>query len=188
MPRPHGLLDSPAGRRPATHRPLRLRAIDWLQGLVITLMTVDDAGTIFDAAHLHGDSALRWVVDSVLATEGTAPRGSLQDREGDERRRASLTTRLGATIAGRMTKTITLVASLLALSSCVTPREGFLGGFNGGNPGIDQAAFDLDCPKDQISVVDLGEWRIGVKGCGKKTSYRNNAGPWSRAEDVTPSP
>ena len=46
--------------------PLRIRAIDWLRGLVIALMTVDHAGTIFDAAHLHGDNALRWVVGSPL--------------------------------------------------------------------------------------------------------------------------
>lgn len=50
-----------------TERPgLRVRAIDWLRGLVIALMTVDHSGTIFDAAHMHGDSAARWVVGSAL--------------------------------------------------------------------------------------------------------------------------
>ncbi len=47
---------------------LRIRAIDWLRGLVIALMTVDHSGTIFDAAHMHGDSAARWVVGSPLPT------------------------------------------------------------------------------------------------------------------------
>jgi uncharacterized membrane protein len=45
---------------------MRIRAIDWLRGLVIALMTVDHSGTIFDAAHMHGDNAVRWVVGSPL--------------------------------------------------------------------------------------------------------------------------
>jgi uncharacterized membrane protein len=45
---------------------MRLRALDWLRGLVIVLMTVDHSGSIFDAAHMHGDSAARWVVGSPL--------------------------------------------------------------------------------------------------------------------------
>ncbi len=43
----------------------RLRAIDWLRGLVMILMTVDHAG-VFDAAHMHGDSARNWVHGSAL--------------------------------------------------------------------------------------------------------------------------
>jgi hypothetical protein len=104
-----------------------------------------------------------------------------------------LTAGPAAIIAVRVTKTLALLASLLALSSCVTvtAREGFVGGFNGGNPGIDLAAFDLDCPRDQLNIVDLGNrriWRIGVKGCGKKATYGCNAGVWYRDEDVTPAP
>lgn len=44
----------------------RIRAIDWLRGLVVAVMTVDHSGTIFDAAHMHGDSAARWVIGSPL--------------------------------------------------------------------------------------------------------------------------
>ena len=34
----------------------RLTALDWLRGLVIVLMTIDHAGTVFDAEHLSTDS------------------------------------------------------------------------------------------------------------------------------------
>ncbi len=45
---------------------MRIRAIDWLRGLSIMLMTVDHAGNVFDSAHLHGDSAARWVPGTLL--------------------------------------------------------------------------------------------------------------------------
>ncbi|MGD0524547.1 MAG: heparan-alpha-glucosaminide N-acetyltransferase domain-containing protein [Polyangiaceae bacterium] len=45
---------------------MRLRAIDWVRGLVIALMTVDHAGGRFDAAHMHGDDARRWIAGSPL--------------------------------------------------------------------------------------------------------------------------
>jgi uncharacterized membrane protein len=45
---------------------MRIRAIDWVRGLVIVLMTVDHAGSILDAAHMHGDTARSWVVGSPL--------------------------------------------------------------------------------------------------------------------------
>jgi uncharacterized membrane protein len=45
---------------------VRIRAIDWLRGLVIALMTVDHSGSIFDAAHMHGDTAVFWKVGSPL--------------------------------------------------------------------------------------------------------------------------
>ena len=46
----------------------RVQAIDWLRGLVIALMTVDHAGTFFDAGHMHGDNGRSWVPGSPLPT------------------------------------------------------------------------------------------------------------------------
>ena len=45
---------------------VRIRAIDWVRGMVMLLMTVDHAGNIFDAAHMHGDNGARWVPGSPL--------------------------------------------------------------------------------------------------------------------------
>jgi uncharacterized membrane protein len=47
-------------------RTMRLRAVDWVRGLVIALMTIDHAGSRFDSAHMHGDNARHWVVGSPL--------------------------------------------------------------------------------------------------------------------------
>ncbi len=45
---------------------MRIRAIDWLRGLVVALMTVDHSGNVFDFGHLHGDNGAKWVVGSPL--------------------------------------------------------------------------------------------------------------------------
>jgi hypothetical protein len=45
---------------------MRIRAIDWVRGMVMLLMTVDHAGNVFDAAHMHGDNGARWIPGSPL--------------------------------------------------------------------------------------------------------------------------
>lgn len=45
---------------------MRIRAIDWLRGLVMILMTVNHSGSTFDAAHMHGDNGADWVRGSPL--------------------------------------------------------------------------------------------------------------------------
>ncbi len=46
--------------------PARIQAIDRLRGLVMVLMTIDHAGSLYDAHHLHGDSARGWLPGSPL--------------------------------------------------------------------------------------------------------------------------
>ena len=45
---------------------MRIRAVDWVRGLVIVLMTADHAGAQLDAAHMHGDTARTWIVGTPL--------------------------------------------------------------------------------------------------------------------------
>ncbi|PJZ71084.1 hypothetical protein CH373_00745 [Leptospira perolatii] len=60
--------------------------------------------------------------------------------------------------------------------SCVVAgsREHFVRG-----TGLGKAAFDLNCPQEQLQVTELGGG-VGVTGCGKKASYffSPTAGAW----------
>lgn len=40
---------------------------------------------------------------------------------------------------------------------------------------LKRAAFDLDCPVEQLDVQELSEKSMGVKGCGKKAPMSCNA-------------
>ena len=48
-------------------------------------------------------------------------------------------------------------------------------GGHGNNPGIDRAAFDLECPKESLMVQELNHMEFGVKGCNKSATYRFTA-------------
>jgi hypothetical protein len=69
-------------------------------------------------------------------------------------------------------------------SACVTPRELWAQGGHGYKPGIERAAFELDCPQDQLATTELGHLEFGVKGCGKAATYHfnTNLGGWYRVE------
>jgi len=34
-----------------------------------------------------------------------------------------------------------------------------------------QAAFDLDCPEEEVEVVPISEGVVGVNGCGQRATY-----------------
>jgi uncharacterized membrane protein len=46
----------------------RIRAIDWLRGLVMMLMTIDHAGDVYDSHHYMTDSATMWTPGSIIPT------------------------------------------------------------------------------------------------------------------------
>ena len=39
------------------------------------------------------------------------------------------------------------------------------------HPVREMAPFDLDCPREKLRYVKLGEKAWGVRGCGRKTKY-----------------
>lgn len=72
-----------------------------------------------------------------------------------------------------------MIRLTLALASCslftaacgpsITSVEHFRHPESGG---IKRAAFEMECPEDQLQVTDLGGWTIGVTGCGKKAVFK----------------
>ena len=81
-------------------------------------------------------------------------------------------------------KPLALLLLLGALSACTSSREMWMQGGHGYKPGIERAAFELDCPADQLTTAELGHLDYGVKGCGKLATYRfnTNFGGWYRVE------
>ncbi|HVY31637.1 MAG TPA: hypothetical protein VHB79_34115 [Polyangiaceae bacterium] len=57
---------------------------------------------------------------------------------------------------------------LVVLSACGSATT------NGRDAVLSRAPFDLDCPKDQINVQELGERMFGARGCGRKATYVTN--------------
>jgi hypothetical protein len=75
------------------------------------------------------------------------------------------------------TRIVVLSAVAVGLLACVPPRslEGFVQPDGGG---ITRAAFELQCPADQLQVVDLGGDAMGVTGCGKRAVYKWTYSGW----------
>jgi hypothetical protein len=51
-----------------------------------------------------------------------------------------------------------------------------------------RAAFDLECPRKQIHVVELDDRTKGVTGCGERATYIESCdrvGPWGVRSDCT---
>lgn len=40
--------------------------------------------------------------------------------------------------------------------------------------GLDRAVFELDCPKEKITITAINRSQVGVTGCGKKSIYVMN--------------
>jgi hypothetical protein len=38
--------------------------------------------------------------------------------------------------------------------------------------GLKKASFDMNCPSDKLDVTELGNYSVGVEGCGKRASYK----------------
>lgn len=61
---------------------------------------------------------------------------------------------------------------LLGIEAC-WPSANSLEGFNRPESGgIKRAAFELQCPQDQLQAVELGLGTVGVAGCGKRAVYK----------------
>ncbi|HEX8698533.1 MAG TPA: hypothetical protein VF815_06840 [Myxococcaceae bacterium] len=65
--------------------------------------------------------------------------------------------------------------SALLLSGCAGLRERYM------TANIatlrDRASFDLECPKEQIQLTELGKFEMqGAEGCGKRATYIFSSG------------
>jgi hypothetical protein len=57
---------------------------------------------------------------------------------------------------------IIALGTILTLSSCASTMRA---------TALKKAAFDLDCPSNQIELIELGLRSYGAKGCEKRISY-----------------
>jgi hypothetical protein len=73
---------------------------------------------------------------------------------------------------------VILIASL-TLPSCLCGGGGSI------LPSLQtRAAFELDCPKEKLSIEPLDNWSVkGVSGCGKRAVYVYINGQWLRNSD-----
>jgi hypothetical protein len=74
-------------------------------------------------------------------------------------------------------KRLIVVGIAGVLSACVSPAS--MAGFkHAGSGGLERAAYELDCPENQLELTYLGNGTVGAAGCGKKAIYvwMTNAG------------
>lgn len=80
------------------------------------------------------------------------------------------------------------IALLFMGAGCATVESTFK------DNGLKNAAFDLQCPEDQIEMTVLKRndglgclgSKVGTRGCGKQTTYEcDNARNWHRSAEVS---
>lgn len=84
---------------------------------------------------------------------------------------------------------LAIASLLLATSGCVTVESAYKSG------GAPTASYDLQCPAEQLEMTVLNRneglgcagSKIGVRGCGKQTTYVcNDSQLWIRETEVQP--
>ncbi len=78
----------------------------------------------------------------------------------------------------------TLAVVLPVLAACYTQVQHFKHPQIGG---IKRAAFELQCPEEQLQLVELGDGTVGVTGCGRRAVYKHSMVGWlnnTGGEDV----
>jgi hypothetical protein len=72
-----------------------------------------------------------------------------------------------------MWKTFLIVSGALLLVGCAGARERIRGDLR------KRAAFDLQCPEEQIQLTELGDfWTQGATGCGRRATYIRTSDAW----------
>lgn len=70
----------------------------------------------------------------------------------------------------KLLRFLSVISFVFTLSNCMTTEQHFR------QNGLNKASFDMDCPKEKLQIVVLGELshgngQVGVIGCNKKASY-----------------
>ncbi|HEX7667579.1 MAG TPA: hypothetical protein VF407_23765 [Polyangiaceae bacterium] len=66
-----------------------------------------------------------------------------------------------------------LFATLFSLAACnvyTNDMQSFR------DRGVPRASYELQCPKEQLEITDLGNGTMGVRGCGKQAVYKEVSG------------
>lgn len=63
------------------------------------------------------------------------------------------------------------LALLASSTACVSSTDAPLWFRSRGWGAMPRAATELECPRESLRVVDLGDWTLLVTGCGRKAVY-----------------